>query len=301
MKSIKLVLLVILAIGSKAVAEEQILCTEAKTLTVLSNTLNPMRSLFIVKQYETVVPFQGFIVNEQTRLENLKTVTYIRVEFPNRSNGQIKTLFRNGVYSGWVDKSLVKEKSKCESYQKLYAVVKKPTPKPVQIVGAVNGLNDKTCCFFPLFKNPSESYQEGMKVFGYRRDNGKRRHAAADLYQSQYTPVRAIADGVVLRDRVPFYLGTSVTEVRHGSFVVRYGEIASPSLKPLKVGEEVKAGQVIGYIKKVNSKGVYSAMLHFELYSGSGKGPLSTGRGVYQRRSDLINPTQYLLKWQEKL
>jgi hypothetical protein len=42
-------------------------------------------------------------------------------------------------------------------------------------------------------------------------------------------------------------------------------------------------------------------MLHFELYSGEKTGALKSKTGKYKRRSDLMNPTPYLLKWQEKV
>ena len=43
-------------------------------------------------------------------------------------------------------------------------------------------------------------------------------------------------------------------------------------------------------------------MLHFELYSGEKTGSLtdrSSKATKYQRRRDLMNPTPYLLKWED--
>lgn len=166
----------------------------------------------------------------------------------------------------------------------------------------------KDCCSFPLRKLPTESYSgagAGQRAFQARRDGGARQHAAADLYQVQYEPVYAIADGTIISDRKAFYLGTNATIIEHdGGFTVRYGEMASNSLKPITLGKTVKAGQLIGYIKKVNSKRVYSAMLHFELFSGKAEGPLSVpsnSKNKFGRRSDLINPTAYLLAWEKTL
>ncbi len=166
----------------------------------------------------------------------------------------------------------------------------------------------KDCCLFPMKVKATDSYSgasAAQRAFNARRDNGARLHAAADLYQSQYQPVYAIADGTILEDREPFYLGTNATVIEHtGGFIVRYGEIASNSIKPLKLKKEVVAGQLIGYIKKVNSKKVTSAMLHFELFSGKAQGPLTvktTTKNKYGRRSDLMNPTTYLLAWEKTL
>jgi hypothetical protein len=40
-------------------------------------------------------------------------------------------------------------------------------------------------------------------------------------------------------------------------------------------------------------------MLHFELYSGTATGPLTDRtRTGFERRRDLVNPTDYLLAWE---
>jgi murein DD-endopeptidase MepM/ murein hydrolase activator NlpD len=137
-------------------------------------------------------------------------------------------------------------------------------------------------------------YNTGMRRFGSNRDGGKRKHAGCDLYAPLGSEVIAIADGVVL-DAYEFYLKTHAVEVKHGTVngIVRYGEIKiAPGIAP---GASVKEGQVIGYVAKLNSH--IHPMLHLELYSGAAVGPLSilnSKGGAFQRRSDLVDPTNLL-------
>ena len=95
-----------------------------------------------------------------------------------------------------------------------------------------------------------------------------------------------------------------MVEVEHsGGFVVRYGELTGKIANNTSIGKQVIMGDRLGYIGKVSS-GCCEPMLHFELYSGKLKGPL-TQQGaevngvLYNRRRDLINPTQHMLKWQD--
>ncbi len=302
--------------ATAAQAEDLVLCSSVETVVVLAADLKT--PLFNAQQYETVVPFQSFgekyalptstelfqqysamalrinTIKELTTVP-LKAPEYVRVEFIDREDEEAE----NNV--GWIDQSLIKPKSKCAGYKEsLDNDDKDDTPETLDLSGA--GFSLSNCCTFPMKKKPQESFTEGMRRFGARRSRGSRAHAAADLYQSQYQPVYAITAGKVLRDRVSFYLGTVVTEIEHpGGFIARYGELAGARLKPLKLGSTVKAGQLIGFIKKVNTRSVKSAMLHFELYSGKASGPLTTKYGKYQRRSDLINPTRYLTEWEKSL
>ena len=105
-----------------------------------------------------------------------------------------------------------------------------------------------------------------------------------------------MAPGQVIRPLYYFYENTYALEVRHaGGFVVRYGEVTGRAGPGVASGRRVSIGQVVGYVGKTSHP---KPMLHFEMYSGARTGSLS-GSNKYQRRSDLMNPTQYLLKWQE--
>jgi len=146
---------------------------------------------------------------------------------------------------------------------------------------------------FPLNSIPFESYKSRPRNFGAGRPKG-RKHAGIDLYHPTNSPIRAIADGVVVLPSTGFYLGTNELEIHHpGIGIVRYGEISATKTVKLKRGEKVKAGQVIayvGYIKKLKM-----SMLHFELYAGTAKGPLTVkSNKPFQRRTDLMNPTELM-------
>jgi len=144
---------------------------------------------------------------------------------------------------------------------------------------------------FPLKSRPVESFKTGMRRFGSNRSKG-RKHAGCDLYAPVGTPVYALDDGEVLKDLYAFYLGTYALEVKHPNFVARYGELksAAPSIKK---GSKIKKGDLIGYIGEL--RGLNMSMLHLELYSGTATGPLTVrGNPPYQRRSDLIDPTNIL-------
>lgn len=318
-----------LLFSSLSIASEHVICSSDLEVPVYDNDLSTV--IFKAKNYEDVLLFQSFkstplkIKESEVKAayytffnfgfyqpSEIKVVSYLGTE-----TSYVRLQFPYRLYyaksTGWVNKKFVKNLSDCLGTSKTLQPALDLTISPDSLVikiekspsNFLNGNNEseylENCCLFPLKKKPTASYLQGMQKFGSSRDNGTRIHAASDLYQSQYQPVYAVADGEILVDRAPFYLGTSATEIRHkGGFIVRYGEIASSSLKPLKLGKTVKAGQLIGYIKKVNSRSVTSAMLHFELYKGTASGPLTTSKGKFQRRSDLLNPTSYLQKWESK-
>ena len=145
---------------------------------------------------------------------------------------------------------------------------------------------------FPLEKRPIESYKTDARRFGSNRSQGKRKHAGIDLYAPVGTPVRAMADGLVIQSYL-FYGGTHVIEVNHGTFIARYGEIAEESIS-IKDKEEIKRGQIIGKVGQL--KGLDISMLHLEMY-GTTESPEKSGltqrhSEPFQRRTDLIDPTE---------
>lgn len=144
--------------------------------------------------------------------------------------------------------------------------------------------------YYPMNSRPLISYKTGGRYFGAPRTRN-RIHAGIDLIHPYLTPIRAIADGVVIQAPYAFYEGTNALEVRHpGIGVVRYGEISSARVVRLAAGQPVTAGQLIAYVGKLNGSG--SSMLHFELYSGTATGGLTVRSNLpYQRRRDLQNPT----------
>ena len=156
---------------------------------------------------------------------------------------------------------------------------------------------------FPLAKIPNLGYQKGSgkRWFGASRDGG-RNHAACDLVGKPGTAVYAVESGIVLKvPKTKFFQETYSIIIKHPNFIVRYAEL---DFKRLVVeGETVSEGQMIGTIG-MNYKG--KGMLHFEMYQGTAAGEFSQPNNKtysyvpnanYKRRSDLINPTEYLNWW----
>lgn len=164
---------------------------------------------------------------------------------------------------------------------------------------------------FPFPESASSPYQgpgSGMRAFGAWRSGGTRAHAGVDLYFPDFTPVLALADGEVVRGPDSFYLKTFALEIDHGTFIGRYGELAPETTPPVRKGDTVERGQVlgrIGILTRANGKrlNVPSMMLHFEMYDKTETGPLTRAKGtsarhtnsaLFFRRRDLIDPTGFL-------
>lgn len=162
-----------------------------------------------------------------------------------------------------------------------------PKPPATKVQKTIAGL------LFPLEKKPKESYHDGARRFGSNRSKGTRKHAGIDLYAPVGTLVRAMADGVVLQV-YEFYAKTFVIEIDHGTFIARYGEV-SPKGILVDARDEVTRGQALAKVGQL--AGLNMSMLHLEMY-GSTESPLAKGKGLtqkgkppFQRRDDLINPT----------
>lgn len=139
------------------------------------------------------------------------------------------------------------------------------------------------------------SLRSPPRCFGAPRHGG-RKHAGCDLYAPLGSDVIAIDAGKVLEVK-PFYWKTFAVVIEHPRVgVVRYGEITpGPGISS---GVRVTEGMIIGSIAQLinphpNGRNPHP-MLHFELYVGTGMGPLSTADLPYQRRGDLQNPTTLL-------
>ncbi|MBD2851028.1 M23 family metallopeptidase [Acinetobacter baumannii] len=174
--------------------------------------------------------------------------------------------------------------------QVLYTAILK-NPMPV-IEIRMDKPKDDDSYLFPL-KARTNSYKNGFARFGSNRSGGKRKHAGCDLYAPTGTEIRAMADGKV-RVVKGFYSGTDVIEIVHKKHIIRYGEVLEGK-SLVKVGDDVKRGQTIGYVGKLTVQ-VPSMMLHLEMYSNpKDTSPLTVrGNNAYQRRSDLIDPTTFL-------
>ena len=145
--------------------------------------------------------------------------------------------------------------------------------------------------YFPIkVSTKPASYKSGAGAFGSNRTG--RKHAGCDLYAKVGTPVIASQDGIIRKISKPFYRNVDAVEITHETCIGRYCEISI--LESLKVGQSVKAGDIIGYVAKID--GISESMLHFELYDNQDDLLPLTNRNVqpYQRRTDLVNPTKYL-------
>ena len=260
---------------------EHVVCLKGGRLNVRNAELS--RVLFSAENYEAVKLFQG---------QGTKRGNYIKVQFPGHDQAV-----------GWVAASLVRPRSRCLSAPQPQPVEEEENEQPEaqpapEAAGRAQtrGLSDPNCCQFPVKGETTHDFASAQRRFGAGR--GGRLHAACDLYRYKNEPIMAVAPGTVLRPIYPFYQGTFALEVRHsGGFVVRYGEITGKVAAGIKGGAPVSMGQVVGYMGKVSS-GCCNPMLHFELYSGSRTGSLSGG-GKFRRRADLLDPTQYLRRWQD--
>ena len=169
---------------------------------------------------------------------------------------------------------------------------------PAPTHAAPTGVAAPTDFCFPLATRPVD-WRGGYRFFGANRPAG-RKHAGCDLYAPLNTPIYAIADGVLIRDPYPFYLGTDAVEVRHGSLLIRYGEIVAGSCK-LGAGQTVQRGQLFARMGQCH--GISQPMLHFELYTNGRDSSSLWGKKLppYMRRDDVTDPAPYLDKWVEHL
>jgi murein DD-endopeptidase MepM/ murein hydrolase activator NlpD len=144
---------------------------------------------------------------------------------------------------------------------------------------------------FPLSFIPTLSYKTSGRRFGANRDSGHRKHAACDLIAPKGTEIYAVENGRVTYGPYLFYRGTYAIEFKLDSGkVVRYCEIERVAAG-VAVGSTLAEGSLIAYVGKM----YVDSMLHFELYEGTGSGPLTVrSNPPYQRRADLIDPTSYL-------
>jgi murein DD-endopeptidase MepM/ murein hydrolase activator NlpD len=146
---------------------------------------------------------------------------------------------------------------------------------------------------FPLPFRPKQSYHTGGRKFGAQRDGGHRTHAACDLIAPETTEIYAVEDGMVVRGPYEFYhnhVKALEFKLKSSGRIARYCEIkdAAPGVH---VGSMLKEGDLIAVVGKM----FHDSMLHFELYEGTAHGDLTNrANKPFQRRKDLIDPTEYL-------
>lgn len=124
-------------------------------------------------------------------------------------------------------------------------------------------------------------------------------HEGIDFYCPEGTPVHAVEDGNVVHV-MPFtgvaadcdwWEDTEAVLIEGGTGVVVYGEI----IPAVGTGAMVKAGDVIGHIKRVlkEDKGRPMSMLHLELHR-HGTRDVYEWKAPDTRPESLLDPTPYL-------
>lgn len=256
---------------------DYVVCIEGTALNVRDESLN--RVLFTVPRHATAKPVQSFGTDRISKIIDGVNYTFIKSDFP-LANGAPRV--------GWVAEKYVMPRKQCPGAA--------PASEPSTPAGPSTPTADGWT--FPTILRPSSSYREAQRRFGAARSGG-RLHAACDLYRVTNEQAVSINSGVVIRDKYYFYEGTYALEIKHSDGkVARYGEITGQNPVNIAVNKSVVVGQTIGYIGKVNS-GCCTPMLHFELYSGTLTGSLTQSGNGYQRRKDLIDPTNLLMDWEK--
>lgn len=255
---------------------EYILCMDEDSVEVLGPDLK--KRLFTGDQFEPLLPIQSW--------DEKQKAPYLEVQFPRR---------RAPLNSGWVPRDVVQLKSECQEYKNSRESDNDNNELDTRDVK----LNTKDCCKFPTLKRPSLPYTQGKLMFRARRNRGHRLHAGCDLYRRKGEEVRAVASGIIIRGLYYFYQGVFAVEIKHPRFIARYGEILGSVPSEIRKASIVKGGQRIGSVGTVRS-GCCPPMLHFELYRGTQSGPLTRyRRPPFDRRADLINPTEHLREWEK--
>jgi len=133
-------------------------------------------------------------------------------------------------------------------------------------------------------------------------------HTGVDLYTAYGTPVRAMEDGKIIQISwftgpsidMPWWNDTRAVYVEGQTGVFNYGEIQE--LPMLKVGDTVKAGDLLGYVVTVlrKWKGRPMSMLHVELYDHGFVDDWKEWKIGDPKPEHLKDPTLYLLTIQSK-
>lgn len=277
--------------SQKEIADSRFMvCTQRRRGSVNIREENLETVKFSARLGEIVTIFQDFeSENSRTRVIGGKLYTFIRVRFIEREEQDQTT--------GWVAKNFIKRGSDCNAYIRYNrGNIITTDENPNQI----SAITDNDCCEFPINNRPTHPYTSGMRRFEANRSGGNRKHAACDLYRFLNEPAVAIARGKVISNLYYFYENTYAVEIKHpGGYIARYGEITARRATGIRPGLKVTKGQRVGFIGKVSS-GCCRPMLHFELYAGTMDGSLTDyDEDIFQRREDLLDPTNFLLRWQE--
>jgi murein DD-endopeptidase MepM/ murein hydrolase activator NlpD len=261
---------------TSASTQQYVVCTRRDPLKIYDDSLQKI--VYRIQRFQSIKVFQNWQGQREERIKDSFVVLKVQAE---NAHGQI--------VNGWAAAGYIKKASDCPSL----GLVGSPTGETLIQDSTIVVDNTPGAYRFPTERKPQYDYipGAGKRYFGAARDG--RKHAACDLFRPQGEKVFAIANGQILR-KYPFYAGTYAIEVKHDTGpVVRYGEVSSRAVAHSSIGDRVLKGQHIGYIDHLT-------MLHFEMYSDTATGPLTQDRGPFSRRSDLLDPTAHLKKWERE-
>lgn len=287
--------------AAEAVGAGAVICGEEPATVVFGPDLTTV--LYSVGGKDAAVAVkivQSFEGAKKTKVVGGKTIFYINVHSEGRADG-------------WVAEGLVKDRLLCKNNG-----LPGLSPHPVSqskppLLPAIEQSDLNTGNYiFPLLHRPSASYVQGQasgaKYFGALRRGGKRIHAACDLLRPQGEAVRALGTGRIIRAAYKFYgkncrkcsKAYAIEQQLTDGRIIRYGEVGSKGNAGVgKVARDQKIGVVS-----------FTRMLHLEMYSGKGDPEQSLTirpscpkrkkcKATFERRSDLMNPTNDLRAWEK--
>ena len=167
------------------------------------------------------------------------------------------------------------------------------------------GVSNSTDDFLLSYENDTEiPIAPHPGAFGVVRKNHI--HEGVDLYCSEWDTVRAISSGIVMyignftgiAAGSPWWNDTQCILIRHDELNVcfNYGEVRVSEF--LSVGDFVREGETVGYVKTVlrTNKGRPMNMLHLEAYSKETKEPIKEWASDSDKPDNLLDPTPYLIR-----
>lgn len=104
--------------------------------------------------------------------------------------------------------------------------------------------------------------------WGASRDNGERSHEGIDIVAKKYTPLLAVADGVIIAVKNGGLGGKTVSLRPYGkNYSVYYAHLDEQLVVP---GQAVKTGDVIGKVGNTGNAAKTVPHLHFGIYTNEG-------------------------------
>ena len=118
---------------------------------------------------------------------------------------------------------------------------------------------------FPVKNGKNKDIQS---FWGVDRDGGKRRHEGIDIFSKKGTPILAVEDGIISQVGTN-NLGGKVVWQRLGLFgqSIYYAHLDSQAVS---AGQNVKKGDVVGFMGNTGNAKYTPSHLHFGIYTGSG-------------------------------